>query len=68
MWKKNEWKMNTGAVVDNLDLWRKLDNKLREMEKYEMLVQFWLIPRDWNEAYVYAKAGAVSSLYSNRNC
>ena len=37
------------------------------MEKYEMLVQFWLIPRDWNEAYAYAKAGAVSSSYYNLN-
>ena len=67
-WRKNEWKTNTGAVVENLDLWRKLDDKLRDMEKYEMLVQFWRIPREWNEADAYAKSGAVSPLYYNRNC
>jgi len=67
-WRKNEWKTNTGAVVENLDLWRKLDEKLRDMEKSEMLVQFWCIPRDWNKAEAYAKAGAVSPLYYNHNC
>ena len=30
-----------------------------EMEKRGMLVQFWKIPRDWNEVDEYAKAGAV---------
>ena len=38
---------------------RKLEKKLREMEKRGMLVQFWKIPREWNEADEYAKAGAV---------
>jgi ribonuclease HI len=67
-WRKDDWKTITGAVVENLDLWRKLDEKLRDMEKSEMLVQFWRIPRDWNKAEAYAKAGAVSPLYYNRNC
>jgi ribonuclease HI len=38
MWRKNEWWTNTGVAVENLDLWRKLDAKLKN---YEMLVQFW---------------------------
>ena len=29
------------------------------MEMKGMLVQFWKIPREWNEADKYAKAGAV---------
>jgi len=62
-WRKDEWRTNTGAVVENLDLWRKLDAKLRDMEKHEMLVQFWRIPQGLNEADVYATAGAVSLLY-----
>jgi len=62
-WRKNGWKTNTGAAVANQDLWKKLEAKLREMEKQEMLVQFWRIPRAWNEADAYAKAGAVSPIY-----
>ena len=61
-WKKNEWKTNTGTVVENLDLWMTLDVKLRDMEKHEMLIQFWRIPQGLNEADVYAKAGAVSTV------
>ena len=66
-WRKNDWKTNTGAVIENLDLWRKLDARLRDMEKHEMLVQFWWIPQGLNEADVYAKAGAVSFLYYIQN-
>ena len=44
MWRKNEWKTNTGAVVENVDLWRRLDVQLRDMERREMVVQFWCIP------------------------
>ena len=39
-----------------------LDVKLRDMEKHEMLIQFWRIPQGLNEADVYAKAGAVSTV------
>jgi len=58
-WRKNGWKTTTGGSVANQDLWKKLEGKLREMEKRGMLVQFWKIPREWNEADEYAKAGAV---------
>ncbi|KIM38253.1 hypothetical protein M413DRAFT_30372 [Hebeloma cylindrosporum] len=57
-WRRNGWKTNTGAAVANQDLWKKLEAKLREMEEEGMLVQFWWIPRAWNEADAYAKAGA----------
>jgi len=57
-WRKNGWKTTTGSPVANQDLWKKLEEKLREMEKRGMLVQFWKIPREWNEADKYAKAGA----------
>lgn len=40
-----------------------MEEKLREMEKNGMLVQFWKIPREWNEADQYAKAGAVISYF-----
>ena len=35
------------------------------MEEQGMLVQFWWIPQEWNEADAYAKAGAVSALWLN---
>ena len=63
-WRRNGWKTNTRAAVANQDLWKKVEAKLREMEKEGMLVQFWWIPRGWNEADSYAKAGAVGLLYS----
>ena len=52
-----------GSPVANQDLWKKLEGKLREMEKKGMLVKFWKIPREWNEADEYAKAGAVYFLF-----
>lgn len=53
-WRTNKWRR-----VANQDLWKKLEEELREMERRGILVQFWKIPRDWNEADKYAKAGAV---------
>ena len=58
-WRKNGWKTTAGSPVVNQDLWKILEGKLRGMEKSGMLVQFWKIPREWNEADKYAKAGAV---------
>jgi ribonuclease HI len=64
-WRKNGWKTKAGTAVANQDLWKKLEAKLRKMEEQGMLVQFWWIPRELNEADAYAKAGAVSSLCLN---
>jgi len=60
-WRKNGWKTKAGTSVVNKDLWKEVEEKLRMMEERGMLVQFWWIPREWNEADAYAKAGAVSS-------
>ena len=59
-WRKNGWKTSSGSPVANQDLWNMLEEKLRKMEESGMLVQFWKIPREWNEADEYAKAGAVN--------
>jgi ribonuclease HI len=58
-WRNNGWKTAVRKPVTNQDLWKELEEKLREMEKSGMLVQFWKIPREWNEADKYGKAGAV---------
>ena len=62
-WRTNGWMTTAGKPVANQDLWKKLEAKLREMEKSGMLVLFWKIPREWNEADKYAKAGAVIILF-----
>jgi ribonuclease HI len=46
-WRKNGWKTTSRSPVANQDLWKKLEVKLREMEKNGMFVQFWKIPREW---------------------
>ena len=58
-WRENGWKTTSGHPVMNQDLWNKLEAKLRDMEEQRMLVQFWNIAREWNEADKYTKIGAV---------
>jgi ribonuclease HI len=58
-WRNNGWMTSAGKPVVNQDLWKKVEEKLRQMERGGMLVLFWKIPREWNEADEYAKAGAV---------
>ncbi|KAF6746030.1 ribonuclease H-like domain-containing protein [Ephemerocybe angulata] len=58
-WKENGWKTSSGTQVKNKDLWVALYAKIREVEEYNCHVQFWLIPRAWNEADKYAKEAAA---------
>jgi ribonuclease HI len=60
-WIQNGWKNSLGRPVANRDLWEMLLAKLRVMESRGVLVQFWQIPREWNEADAYAKQAAVST-------
>ncbi|KAA8913478.1 ribonuclease H-like domain-containing protein [Sphaerosporella brunnea] len=59
-WVINGWKTSDGTAVKNKDLWEILLETLRRQESRGVLVQFWLIPREWNEADEYAKKGSVS--------
>lgn len=59
-WIRNGWTTARGTPVQHRDLWEALLAQLREMEGYGLLVQFWLIPRQWNEADSVAKEAAVS--------
>jgi len=61
-WIKRGWKNSAGRPVANADLWNKLLERLRELENDGCHVQFWQIPREWNEAYGCAnKAAEVNS-------
>jgi ribonuclease HI len=60
-WIQKGWKNSLGRPVANRDLWEMLLAKLRVMESRGVLVQFWQIPREWNEADAYAKQAAVST-------
>ncbi|RXW16102.1 hypothetical protein EST38_g9743 [Candolleomyces aberdarensis] len=59
-WRGNGWRTSTGAAVKNRVLWEALLAKLREFEQNGCHVQFWLIPRAWNEADKYAKEAAAT--------
>ena len=56
-WKRNGWRTAQRTPVENRDLWEDLLTALREQDGRGVLVQFWLIPREVNQADAYAKAG-----------
>ncbi|KAF8423041.1 ribonuclease H-like domain-containing protein [Tirmania nivea] len=57
-WIKRGWKTSSGRPVANMDLWKALLERLRDLEESGCHVQFWQIPREWNEADEYAKRAA----------
>lgn len=64
-WSRNDWKEETGEDVENKDIWVKLMAKIHDMEGiHGEHVQFWLIPKELNEADSYAKDAARVSLFS----
>ena len=56
-WERNGWKTARRMEVEDRDLWELLLAALRQHDDWGVLVQFWLIPREENEADPYAKAG-----------
>lgn len=58
-WLRNGWKTSAGATVKNQDLWKCLLSQIEEHDKEGLRVQFWRIPREWNEvADRYAREAA----------
>lgn len=58
-WLRNGWKTSSGATVKNQDLWKCLLNEIEEHHTEGLRVQFWRIPREWNEvADRYAREAA----------
>ncbi|KAF8466762.1 ribonuclease H-like domain-containing protein, partial [Kalaharituber pfeilii] len=57
-WIERGWKTAAGRPVANKDLWEVLLKRLRDLEEKGCHVQFWQIPREWNEADKYAKKAA----------
>lgn len=61
-WIQRGWRTATGAPVANQDLWQALRDRLGELEGMGCHVQFWWIPREWNEADENAKKAALVSI------
>lgn len=57
-WKQRNWTTAAGTPVMNRDLWEMLLAKLEVLDDRGVLVQFWQIPRELNEADSLAKEGA----------
>ena len=57
-WKRRGWRTAAGTPVMNRDLWEQLLAKLEVQDDRGVLVQFWQIPRELNEADPLAKEGA----------
>lgn len=58
-WIERGWKTAARKPVANQDLWQMLLKRLRELEAKNCHVQFWQIPKEWNEADEYAKKGML---------
>lgn len=60
-WKESsDWKTPaSGNRHKNRDLWEELLEKVEECGNRGLLVQFWYIPKKWNEAKEFAKAAAA---------
>lgn len=57
-WKQRGWITSAGTPVMNKDLWQLLLAKLETWDDRGVLVQFWRIPRELNEADSLAREGA----------
>lgn len=49
------WKATARTPVANQDLWKILLENVRKLEELGCHIQFWQIPREWNEAGRYAE-------------
>ncbi|RPA78964.1 ribonuclease H-like protein [Ascobolus immersus RN42] len=69
-WQKNGWKTAGGKDVKNRDLWDQVLEGLEacSKDKRGLLVQFWKIPREWNEATAYARMAAEAPVKGRRTC
>jgi ribonuclease HI len=66
-WVKNGWTTHTGAEVKNKDLWTALLGEVERWKDEGMAVQFWRIPREWNDVVdAAAKTACVEMDAPNR--
>ena len=58
-WLRRDWRTSTGAPVKNRDLWECLLGDIARLNDEGLEIEFWRIPRDWNqEADFHAKHAA----------
>lgn len=57
-WKQRGWTTEAGSPVMNKDLWEMLLAKLEVLDDRGVMVKFWQIPRELNEADSLAREGA----------
>ena len=48
-WVKNGWKTNRKAEVKNRDMWEHLLGEVERADERGLKIEFWRIPRAWNE-------------------
>ncbi|KAI1206795.1 ribonuclease H-like protein [Annulohypoxylon truncatum] len=59
-WVTNNWKTSVGADVKNKDLWEMLMGEAEKWKDQGLSIQFWRIPREWNEVADEAAKKAAS--------
>ncbi|KAI5854012.1 hypothetical protein BZA05DRAFT_313483, partial [Tricharina praecox] len=50
VWQTDGFKDENGVNIENKHFWKRLLRGMRKQEELGVQVQYWLIPKEWNEA------------------
>ncbi|KAH6646102.1 ribonuclease H-like domain-containing protein [Truncatella angustata] len=62
-WIRHGWKTNARADVKNRDLWEMLLGEVERWHDKDVAIQFWKIPREWNDVADAAAKRAAADEY-----